>query len=101
MGRERNITWFVYTNDSYTNKVISEESSEKTARGDMLCSDGVSRPLWECEGSFITKIRKCKKDLHLVFVVYKKRGKYGKIEKATFLKKGVKKVVDKVMLLFV
>lgn len=84
MGRERTIIWFIYTTDSYTNKVISEEPSEKTAHEGKICADGVSRTLWECKDRFITKIRKCKEDLHLTFDIYKKVGKNGPIKKLLF-----------------
>ena len=98
MERERNITWFIYTTDSYTNKSISKEPSEKTAHDGKTCADGVVRPLWECEGSFITKIRRCMKDLHLIFDIYKREGKYGPIKKVTFLKE---RVMKKVLLMFI
>lgn len=86
MGKYRKVVWYIYTTDSHTNKVISEDPSEKSMHNSSMCSDGIPRPLWECTGQFVTKMRQSKEDLHLVFQIFKKDNEYGKIKKATFLK---------------
>lgn len=96
MAKDRNITWFIFTTDSHTNESIAKEPGEKTSHDEMRCADGKKRPLWECEGSFITRIIRSKKTSHLVFDIYKREGLRGPIKKATFLgPRKTKKVASK------
>ena len=92
MTKDRIVTWFVFTNDSHTNKVISSEVPTENMHHYRTCSDGIKRDLWECDGQFITKIRRSKEDMHLIFSIYKRNGKYGQITKADFLEKKKRKI---------
>jgi len=95
MEKERLIFWFIYTNDGYTNEAISRElSSEDTVDG-VECSDGITRKLWKCDGQFVTKILKNKKQKNFDFEIFKKEGKHGSIQKASFLEKKKKIVIQK------
>ncbi len=81
------IKWYVFTNDSYTNEVISRELPSENAHAEVMCDDGKERSLWLCSGQFVTKVLKNKKKQNLDFCIYKKEGKYGKVKKANFLKR--------------
>ena len=91
MRKDRIITWFIATTDSHTNKVISTEVPVENMHYNKTCFDGIQRNLWECKSQFITKIRRSKKDLNLVFDIFKKEGKYGPIKKVNFLKNNQKR----------
>lgn len=81
------ISWYIFTNDSFTNQVISKELSPEDTLDGIKCSDGRRRKLWKCDGSFIAKLRRNKSVQGLHFDVYKKEGKYGSIKKCEFFKK--------------
>jgi hypothetical protein len=91
MEKGRKITWFIFTNDAHTNKVISTEVPSENMHYDEMCSDGIQRNLWQCSGQFVTKIRQSKKDQQLHFDIYKREGKYGSIKKVNFLKANKRK----------
>lgn len=95
MEKERLITWFIFTNDSHTNKVISTEVPRENMFHGVICYDGERRDLWECDGSFVARMNRSKKDLGLHYDIYKREGKKGPIKKVTFIKtaKKRKKVV--------
>ena len=83
MRKERN--WYIFTNDSHTNEVISMELPPEDTVDGVKCFDGVSRKLWKCDGAFVTKMQRNKKQQGLHFEVFKKEGKYGSIKKCSFL----------------
>lgn len=89
MKNNRVMTWFIFTNDSYTNEVISRQLPQEPENINnlLICSDGVERQLWECDGPFVTKMYRNKKRLNLHFDIFKKEGKYGPIKKCDFLRK--------------
>lgn len=93
MEKKREMTWYIFTNDGHTNEVISREligrevKTESANNTLLICSDGVERPLWECDGPFATRMKQNENDPNLHFTIYKKEGKYGPIKKVTFLKK--------------
>lgn len=92
MGQKREIFWYLFTNDSYTNEVISRELPPENTHDGLLCFDGVERKLWSCDGTFITKIKRNEKTQNFRFEIFKREGKYGKIKKCDFFKKKKKKV---------
>jgi len=95
MTNEREITWYIFTNDAYTNQVISRELPSENANDSILCFDGVERKLWNCDGPFVTKMRRNKTLQNLHFEIFKKEGKYGSVKKCEFFKKKPKKMDDK------
>ena len=86
MKRKRKVIWYIFTNDSYTNRVISIELPQEDTVDGVKCFDGVQRKLWRCDGTFITKILKNRKSQNLDFEIFKSNGKYGSIKKITFFK---------------
>ena len=87
MKKKRLTFWFIFTNDSYTNEVISRELPSEDTLDGVKCEDGVERKLWKCDGSFITKILKNKNQKRLDFEIFKRDGKYGSIRRADFFGK--------------
>ncbi|MEI7688778.1 MAG: hypothetical protein WCI91_01180 [Candidatus Nomurabacteria bacterium] len=87
MENQRLVFWFIFTDDGYTNEVISRELPSEDTLDGVKCDDGVIRKLWKCDGQFITKILKNKKRNRLDFSIFKKEGKYGQIKKADFFNK--------------
>ena len=81
------VFWFIFTNDSYTNQVISKELPPENTVDGVKCFDGVERKLWQCDGQFITKIRRNEKSQGLKFEIFKRDGKYGSIKKCDFFDK--------------
>ena len=81
------VIWYIFTDDSHTNEVISRELPPENAYSEVMCFDGIERPLWFCNGTFITKMLKNKRSQNLDFSVFKKNGKYGSVKKAEFFKK--------------
>jgi len=84
---KKTISWFIFTNDSYTNEVISEELPPEDTLDGIKCFDGRRRKLWKCDGSFVTKLRRNKTIQGLHFDIYKKEGEHGSIKKCEFFKK--------------
>ena len=87
MENKKLVFWFIFTNDGYTNEVISRELPSEDTLDGIKCDDGIIRKLWKCDGQFVTKILKNKKRNQLDFEIFKKDGKYGSIKKADFFKK--------------
>lgn len=85
--RKRLIFWYIFTDDGYTNEAISRELPSADTLDGVKCSDGIPRKLWKCDGQFVTKLLKNRKQKNLDFEIFKKEGKYGPIQKATFLEK--------------
>jgi hypothetical protein len=78
--KKKQTTWYIFTNDSYTNEVISRELPEENAYNEVLCSDKIRRMLWQCDDSFVIKMDKNKEQKNLDFTVFKKDGKDGDIK---------------------
>jgi hypothetical protein len=91
MEKKKLIFWYIFTNDSHTNEVISREVPREDTLDGVKCSDGVKRKLWKCDGTFVTKMFRNKDQQNLHFEVFKKEGKYGKIRRADFFDKKRKK----------
>lgn len=90
----RLITWYIFTNDGHTNEVISRQMPQEStgkAHSFLICFDGVERPLWECDGSFVTKMKENESNPNLHFKIYKREGKYGPIKEVKFIKRPQKK----------
>jgi hypothetical protein len=87
METQKKVSWFIFTNDAYTNQVISMELPPENIIDGVKCIDGVERKLWQCDGQFITKIRRNKTSQGLHFEIFKRDGKYGPIKKCDFLDK--------------
>ena len=81
------ISWFIFTNDAYTNQVISRELPVESINDAIKCFDGVERQLWQCDGQFITKMRRNEKIQGFHFEIFKREGKYGSIKKCDFFGK--------------
>lgn len=95
MKKKREVFWFIYTNDAYTNEVISRELPPEDTMDGVKCFDGIRRKLWRCDGQFVTRMRKNEKAQKLSFEIFKKEGKYGSIKKADFLTRKKKKSVPR------
>lgn len=85
---EKKVTtyWYVYTNHDHTNKVISNliPQEPENVNDNVICFDGVGRPLRECKWSIIETLRKNKGSMGLDFKVYQKVGKNGLVKEFTF-----------------
>lgn len=92
MEKKKVVSWFIWTNDGYTNEAISRELPPEDTLDGVECHDGVMRKLWKCDGQFVTKMLKNKKQKHLDFSIFKRDGKYGSINEVTFLEKKRKKL---------
>ena len=97
MKNQREIFWFIFTNDAFTNEVISRELPPEDTVNDVKCFDGINRKLWKCDGQFVTKIRKNKISQKLDFEIFKREGKYGPIKKCDFFDKKKEKPKKLVM----
>jgi hypothetical protein len=80
----KEITWFIFTNDSHTNEVISRELPPEDTFDGVKCFDKIKRKLWRCDGQFVTKIKRNEKSKNLHFEIFKREGKYGSIKRADF-----------------
>jgi hypothetical protein len=95
MGRI--INWYIFTNDGHTNEVIAREligrevQTESANNPLAMCSDGVERPLWECDGAFVTRMKQNENDPNLHFKIFKKEGNNGSIKEVKFIKRPKKK----------
>lgn len=69
---------------------MAQESAEKT-HSLLKCFDGKERPLWECDGSFVTKMKQNENDPNLHFKIFKKEGNNGPIREVKFIKRPKKK----------
>lgn len=87
MENKKLIFWFIGTDDGYTNEAISRELPPEDTMDGIECYDGVTRKLWKCDGQFVTKMLKNKKQKHLDFNIFKREGKDGSIKKADFFGK--------------
>lgn len=82
-------TWFAEPLDAYTNEVLARELPEENFFREMLCEDEKERDLWECKSSFVSFLRRSRKNLHVIFKVYVQEGRYGKIRLTNFLDKKI------------
>ena len=91
MEKKKNVvSWFIWTDDSDTNEIISKELPPEDTLDGIECHDGVIRKLWKCDGQFVTKLLKNKKQKGLNFLIFKKDGENGSIKEAAFLNKNKK-----------
>lgn len=79
-------TWFVEPRDPLTNKVIAEFLSETEIHRDVMCGDGISRDLWDCDYRFTGRLLATTEWLKLKFWVFRRKGG-GKIERWQFAPK--------------
>ena len=84
--RIRDIRWYLFTDDAYTNESISRELPPENTSYNTSCSDGKKRDLWVCDGQFVTKMLKNKKSQKFIFDVYKREGSHGPIIRCDFFK---------------
>lgn len=87
MSQTREIFWYIFTNDAYTNEAISRELPTEDIVDTIKCFDGIERKLWKCDGQFVTKMKRNEKLQNFHFEVFKKEGKYGSIKKCNFFDK--------------
>jgi hypothetical protein len=67
--------WYAFTNDAYTNEVISHLLPAENAAEGVLCEDGKKRPLWRCdEYSQVMVLCHNRRQARLVFKVFKQDG---------------------------
>jgi len=78
--------WYVCAVEGHTNEVIAGELSAERAHKDVLCQDGKTRDLWECEYALITKLLKNTANAQLKFTVFCRDGMYGPVRLWKFLK---------------
>ena len=82
--KTKDTSWFIFTDDDYTNQVIVEELQQEDTFYQAKCSDGVLRKLWVCDAQFVLKMMKNKQKKELTFDVYKRIGKPAPIIKCNF-----------------
>jgi len=78
--KKKQTTWYIFTDDSNTNEVISRELPPENAYNEVICSDELRRKLWQCDDLFVIKMNKNKEQQNLHFGIFKKEGKDGSIK---------------------
>ena len=84
--KTKDTSWFIFTDNDYTNQVISKELQQEDTFYEAKCSDGVLRKLWVCDAQVVLKMIKNKQSKELTFDVYKRVGNPAPIIKCNFYK---------------
>lgn len=96
--RVRSFEWFLYTQHTWTNNLISNVDGVQRENdfGDVRCGDGKIRQMWRVPRSVVVAMLNAKKEKKLVFSVWVREGN-GLARKSIFdkinkLKKAKKKI---------
>ncbi|KKU65435.1 MAG: hypothetical protein UX89_C0029G0007 [Parcubacteria group bacterium GW2011_GWA2_47_16] len=76
-------TWFVEPLDPQTNAAIAEFLTVTEIHDGVVCADGESHDLWDCDYRFISRLIGAAKRFGLKFRVFRRRGQ-GQIEEWRF-----------------